>query len=271
MLGHLGNIGGLNKSTKEMQSNIAKLQAELATRRYEGDAGGGVGRAMWGGTGSRGGGGGDVVRAMTSPTSPGRKRAGPLCDRWRGGLRRRRRPRPGGGRGWWELKQLMKCRLAWPSARPQTMAPGRSQTLAQLPNTLTQPVAGAMGRFLLPVPAKVLPIHGQSRRGDPAHGPRPRPRNHICQWPQFHATDPALAIRARIRHRPRLPISVHQLIHRPAKNPVYPGGLLRARRETTRARCPCHLWITPTHPDASRASRRLHSHSIVAGGLELMS
>lgn len=52
MLGNLGNIGGLIKSAKEMQSNIAKLQAELATRRYEGDAGGGMVRATVDGKGT---------------------------------------------------------------------------------------------------------------------------------------------------------------------------------------------------------------------------
>ena len=42
MLGGLGNIAGLMKSAKEMQANLAKVQAELATRRYVGDAGGGM-------------------------------------------------------------------------------------------------------------------------------------------------------------------------------------------------------------------------------------
>lgn len=42
MLGGLGNIAGLMKSAKEMQANLARVQAELATRRYVGDAGGGM-------------------------------------------------------------------------------------------------------------------------------------------------------------------------------------------------------------------------------------
>ncbi len=42
MLGGLGNLAGLMKSAKELQGNMAKLQAELAERRYEGDAGGGM-------------------------------------------------------------------------------------------------------------------------------------------------------------------------------------------------------------------------------------
>jgi DNA-binding YbaB/EbfC family protein len=46
MLGGLGNLAGLLKSAKEMQSQMAKLQEELAKRRYEGDAGGGMVRAV---------------------------------------------------------------------------------------------------------------------------------------------------------------------------------------------------------------------------------
>ena len=45
MLGGLGNLAGLLKSAKEMQAQMAKLQAELAKRRYEADAGGGMVRA----------------------------------------------------------------------------------------------------------------------------------------------------------------------------------------------------------------------------------
>ena len=45
MLGGLGNLAGLLKSAKEMQGNIAKLQAELASRRYDGSAGGEMVRA----------------------------------------------------------------------------------------------------------------------------------------------------------------------------------------------------------------------------------
>lgn len=42
MLGGLGNLAGLLKSAKEMQGQLAKMQAELAGRRYEADAGGGM-------------------------------------------------------------------------------------------------------------------------------------------------------------------------------------------------------------------------------------
>jgi len=45
MLGNLGNLAGLLKSAKELQGNIARLQADLAARRYEGNAGGGMVRA----------------------------------------------------------------------------------------------------------------------------------------------------------------------------------------------------------------------------------
>ena len=45
MLGNLGNLAGLLKSAKELQGNVARLQADLAARRYEGDAGGGMVRA----------------------------------------------------------------------------------------------------------------------------------------------------------------------------------------------------------------------------------
>ncbi len=42
MFGNLGNLAGILKSAKEMQGQMAKLQEELAGRRYEGDAGGGM-------------------------------------------------------------------------------------------------------------------------------------------------------------------------------------------------------------------------------------
>lgn len=42
MLGNLGNLAGILKSAKDMQSNMAKLQGEMASRRYEGGAGGGM-------------------------------------------------------------------------------------------------------------------------------------------------------------------------------------------------------------------------------------
>lgn len=46
MLGGLGNLAGLLKSAKEMQGQLAKMQAELASRRYEADAGGGMVRVI---------------------------------------------------------------------------------------------------------------------------------------------------------------------------------------------------------------------------------
>ncbi len=52
MLGGLGNLAGLMKSAKELQGNMAKLQAELAERRYEGDAGGGMVRVTVDGKGT---------------------------------------------------------------------------------------------------------------------------------------------------------------------------------------------------------------------------
>ncbi len=45
MLGGIGNLAGLLKSAKEIQAQMAKIQAELASRRYEGDAGAGMVRA----------------------------------------------------------------------------------------------------------------------------------------------------------------------------------------------------------------------------------
>ncbi|RJP35931.1 MAG: YbaB/EbfC family nucleoid-associated protein [Phycisphaerales bacterium] len=45
MLGNLGNLAGLLKSAKELQSNMAAMQAELAAKRYSAEAGGGQVRA----------------------------------------------------------------------------------------------------------------------------------------------------------------------------------------------------------------------------------
>ena len=42
MLGGLGNIAGLMKSAKDLQANMARMQEELAKKRYEGEAGGGM-------------------------------------------------------------------------------------------------------------------------------------------------------------------------------------------------------------------------------------
>jgi DNA-binding YbaB/EbfC family protein len=52
MFGNLGNLAGILKSAKEMQGQMAKLQEELAARRYEGDAGAGMVRATVNGKGS---------------------------------------------------------------------------------------------------------------------------------------------------------------------------------------------------------------------------
>ncbi|MGB2985215.1 MAG: YbaB/EbfC family nucleoid-associated protein [Phycisphaerae bacterium] len=51
MLGNLGNFANILKSAKEMQNNLAKVQEELASRRYESDAGGGMVRATVDGKG----------------------------------------------------------------------------------------------------------------------------------------------------------------------------------------------------------------------------
>lgn len=52
MFGGLGNLTGLLKSAKEMQANMAKMQAELAQRRYDGEAGGGMVKATVDGKGT---------------------------------------------------------------------------------------------------------------------------------------------------------------------------------------------------------------------------
>lgn len=46
MLSGLGNLAGLMKSAKDLQANMAKMQEELAKKRYEGEAGGGMVRAV---------------------------------------------------------------------------------------------------------------------------------------------------------------------------------------------------------------------------------
>jgi hypothetical protein len=52
MLGGIGNLAGLLKSAKELQGNMAKLQEELAVKRYDGDAGGGMVKATVDGKGT---------------------------------------------------------------------------------------------------------------------------------------------------------------------------------------------------------------------------
>ncbi len=52
MFGGLGNLAGILKSAKELQSNLAKLQEQLAAKRFEAAAGGGVVRAVVDGRGT---------------------------------------------------------------------------------------------------------------------------------------------------------------------------------------------------------------------------
>ncbi|MGB0717404.1 MAG: YbaB/EbfC family nucleoid-associated protein [Phycisphaerae bacterium] len=52
MFGQLGNLAGLMKSAKQIQENMAKLQSELAEKRFESDAGGGAVRAIVDGKGT---------------------------------------------------------------------------------------------------------------------------------------------------------------------------------------------------------------------------
>jgi DNA-binding YbaB/EbfC family protein len=52
MFGNLGNLAGLLKSAKTLQSQMTKLQQELANRRFEADAGAGLVRAVVDGKGN---------------------------------------------------------------------------------------------------------------------------------------------------------------------------------------------------------------------------
>ena len=52
MFGGLGNLTNLLKSAKELQKQMADLQADLTNRRYDGDAGAGMVRATVDGRGS---------------------------------------------------------------------------------------------------------------------------------------------------------------------------------------------------------------------------
>ncbi len=60
MFGSLGNIANLVKTAKDFQANLAKVQAEMATRRYEAESGAGAVRATVDG-------GGTVVRIAIDP------------------------------------------------------------------------------------------------------------------------------------------------------------------------------------------------------------
>lgn len=42
MLGGLGNFAGMLKSAKELQGNLARMQEEMASRRFEAASGGGL-------------------------------------------------------------------------------------------------------------------------------------------------------------------------------------------------------------------------------------
>lgn len=42
MLGGLGNFAGMLKSAKELQGNLARMQEEMASRRFESASGGGA-------------------------------------------------------------------------------------------------------------------------------------------------------------------------------------------------------------------------------------
>lgn len=52
MFGKLGDIAGLLKSAKEMQSRMAEMQEQLAAKRFEAEAGGGMVRAIVDGKGT---------------------------------------------------------------------------------------------------------------------------------------------------------------------------------------------------------------------------
>ena len=52
MLGGLGNFAGMLKSAKDLQGNLARLQEEMASRRFECAAGGGLVQATVDGRGS---------------------------------------------------------------------------------------------------------------------------------------------------------------------------------------------------------------------------
>lgn len=50
MFGALGDLAGLLKSARELQGNMQRMQEQLASRRFEGDAGGGMVRVVVDGT-----------------------------------------------------------------------------------------------------------------------------------------------------------------------------------------------------------------------------
>lgn len=52
MLGGLGNFAGMLKSAKELQSNLARMQEDMAARRFEAAVGGGAVNATVDGRGT---------------------------------------------------------------------------------------------------------------------------------------------------------------------------------------------------------------------------
>ncbi|HNQ23020.1 MAG TPA: YbaB/EbfC family nucleoid-associated protein [Phycisphaerae bacterium] len=46
MLGGLGNLANMLKVAKDLQGNLEKVQAQLAQKRFDGEAGGGLVRAV---------------------------------------------------------------------------------------------------------------------------------------------------------------------------------------------------------------------------------
>jgi len=52
MFGNLGNLAGLLKSAKNIQAQMAKMQQDMLLRRFTGEAGGGMVRAVVDGKGT---------------------------------------------------------------------------------------------------------------------------------------------------------------------------------------------------------------------------
>ena len=52
MFGNLGNLAGMIKTAQQLQGNLAKLQEQMAARRFEADSGAGAVRATVDGRGT---------------------------------------------------------------------------------------------------------------------------------------------------------------------------------------------------------------------------
>lgn len=52
MFGNVGDLVGILRSAKDIQAGVAKMHAELANKRFQGDGGGGMVRATVDGKGS---------------------------------------------------------------------------------------------------------------------------------------------------------------------------------------------------------------------------